>query len=203
MAAAVPQKRKRRVNRWRLVPALALALVALGVIGYFAGRSLEKRMYRLAYVEEIQTYAVEFSLDPCLVAAVIHTESRGNASAVSPKGAVGLMQIMPATGAWIAEKLEIAGYTEAALTRAPENIRLGCWYLRYLIDRYGDETLALAAYNAGPGNVDKWLADERYSANGALTNIPFPETANYVVRVQKAYGKYMELYDDELDQADE
>jgi len=81
-----------------------------------------------------------------------------------------------------------------------DNIRLGCWYLRYLLDRYENRENALAAYNAGPGNVDKWLADENYAKDGRLTNIPFGETARYVERVAWAYGIYTELYHGEFDE---
>ncbi len=200
-AAAVTsakKKKKRRLNLKRFLPALALVLAAITVLGYYANRHLEKKTYQLAYKAEIRVSAAEFMLDPYLVAAIIHTESRGDPEAVSHKGAVGLMQIMPATGAWIAEKLAVADYTEATLTSAPDNIRLGCWYLSYLLEKYGDADNAIAAYNAGPGNVDKWLLDEKYSEDGALTNIPFEETKNYLARVKAAYAKYTELYEDEF-----
>lgn len=202
-AAAVVRtgkKKARRLNFKRFIPMLALVLVAVGILGYFANRYLEKRTYKLAYPEEIKASAGEFGLDPYLVAAVIFAESSGNPAAVSPKGAVGLMQIMPDTGDWIAEKLSLADHSTEKLTEASHNIRLGCWYLAYLLDKYGDDReIALAAYNAGPGNVDKWLGDERYGENGKLTNIPFEETRNYVARVKAALKKYTELYEGELD----
>ena len=78
-------------------------------------------------------------------------------------------------------------------------MRLGCWYLSYLLDKYGDTRTALAAYNAGPGNVDKWLCDETLSTNGALGDIPFAETAEYVKRVASAKNMYTELYEGEFD----
>lgn len=198
-AGVKKRKRKRKLNLGRFIPVLAFALALVFAAGYFVNRALEKRTYRLVYAQEIRTAAAEFGLDPYLVAAVIHTESRGDPQALSPKGAVGLMQIMPETGAWIAEKLALEAYSEESLVIARENIRLGCWYLAYLLERYADDECALAAYNAGPGNVDKWLADERYGKDGKLTDIPFEETANYVVRVQSAYEKYTELYDGQLD----
>ena len=203
MTAAVAgmkkRKKKRRLNLGRFIPMLALALALVFIAGHFANRMLEKRTYRLVYAGEIQAAAGEFGLDPYLVAAVIFAESGGDREAVSPKGAVGLMQIMPATGAWIAEKLTLEPYSDESLVVARDNIRLGCWYLAYLLERYGDGESALAAYNAGPGNVDKWLSDERNSSDGKLSDSPFEETAQYVVRVQSAYEKYMELYDGQLD----
>ena len=111
------------------------------------------------------------------------------------------MQIMPATGAWIAEKLSVPSYTEAMLYEPEQNIRFGCWYLSYLMQKYDGETdLALAAYNAGPGNVKKWLEDPAYSEAGHLKVIPFAETEKYVKRVNAACGKYRELYEKELAQ---
>ena len=79
------------------------------------------------------------------------------------------------------------------------NIRFGCWYLKYLLDSFsGNRKTAVAAYNAGPGNVRKWLNDENYSKGGELDSIPFKETAQYVERVQRAYDKYTKLYANEL-----
>lgn len=162
---------------------------------------MEKNTYRLAYAEAILRESGAFGLDPCLVAAVIHCESRGQAEACSPKGARGLMQIMPATGEWISEKLALTSFTEDALYEADVNIRFGCWYLSYLLEKYdGEKDLALAAYNAGPGNVKKWLEDPAYSENGRLTAIPFSETEAYVKRVNAASEKYRELYEEELAQ---
>ncbi len=206
MAAAAGAKRKKkklRLNPKRFIPVLALLLIVVGVAGYYLSRALEKKTYTLAYAAEIQTSAGEFGLDPYLVASVIFVESNGRAEVISPKGAVGLMQIMPDTGAWIAGKLDLSEYTEASLVVPAHNIRLGCWYLRYLLERYENRENALAAYNAGPGNVDKWLADENYAKDGRLTNIPFEETANYIERVAWAYDIYTELYHDEFEELNE
>ncbi|HOG00793.1 MAG TPA: lytic transglycosylase domain-containing protein [Clostridia bacterium] len=203
MAAAAGAKRKKkklRVNPKRFIPVLALLIILVGVAGYYLSRALEKKTYTLAYAAEIQACAEEFGVDPYLVASVIFVESSGRPEVVSPKGAVGLMQIMPDTGEWIAGKLDLADYTEASLIVPADNIRLGCWYLRYLLDRYENRENALAAYNAGPGNVDKWLKDENYAKDGRLTNIPFEETAHYIERVDWAYGVYTELYHDEFDE---
>ena len=177
--------------------ALALATV-LTAAGFFASRVLEKRTYALHYPDEIRLYADEYGLNRYLVAAVIHCESGNRPAVRSPKGAVGLMQIMPATGAWIAEKLELKGFHEDMLLDPAVNIRFGCWYLSYLNVRYDDEKKVLAAYNAGPGNVEKWLGDAKYSEEGQLVSIPFPETSNYVERVKRAGQKYEELYEREL-----
>lgn len=181
------------------VLAAALALMALALCAFLLNTYMEKRQYRLEYPEQVRLSAAEFGLDPYLVAAVIHCESGNRAGVVSHKGAVGLMQIMPDTGAWIAEKLAIADYDGAMLEDPSLNIRLGCWYLRYLLDRFGGvRGHALAAYNAGPGNLKKWLEDETYSQDGMLVDIPFSETSDYVERVERAYEKYKKLYPEEL-----
>ena len=160
---------------------------------------LEKRAYKLQYSAEIKEYSREFHVDPYLVAAVIHCESSNRHTAVSRAGAKGLMQIMPDTGFWIAEKLGEEDFTEDELFEPKVNIRFGCWYLKYLLDSFsGNRKTAVAAYNAGPGNVRKWLNDENYSKGGELDGIPFKETAQYVERVQRAYDKYTKLYANEL-----
>ena len=202
-SAAAKKKRKRsaRARALRTAGIALLSGVLLSVGAYFLNIRMEKNTYRLAYAEAILRESGAFGLDPCLVAAVIHCESRGQAEACSPKGARGLMQIMPATGEWISEKLALTSFTEDALYEADVNIRLGCWYLSYLLEKYdGEKDLALAAYNAGPGNVKKWLEDPAYSENGRLTAIPFSETEAYVKRVNAASEKYRELYEEELAQ---
>ncbi len=195
--------RKRGTTAMAKKPIICICAVVLfcaTVIGAVSiTRIMERKTYKLIYANEILAYSEEFSLDPCLVAAVIHTESSNRANAVSPKGAVGLMQIMPSTGEWIAKKLKIDDYTEDKLSDPDINIRLGCWYIRYLCDKYsGVERTALAAYNAGPGNVDKWLDESQYGSGMRLDNIPYAETAAYTDKVEAAKEKYRELYENLL-----
>ncbi len=123
-------------------------------------------------------------LDPHLVAAVIHAESRFRQDAVSPADARGLMQIMPATGTWIAQQIGLDGPID--LEDPDTNIRFGTWYLAYLLERYeGDLRTALAAYNAGPSTVDRWqVAGEP----------PYSETATYISRVLDRRQVYALLY---------
>ena len=135
------------------------------------------------YKEEIDNVATEYSLDKNLVYALIMAESNFNPNAVSSKDATGLMQLTSDTALWCAEK--IGDENLAADLTVPEvNIRLGCYYLKYLIDRYGEESTALAAYNAGSGNVDEWLSDHSYSPDGkAIVSAPFPETDHYIKKI--------------------
>lgn len=147
-----------------------------------------------AYDDLIDTYAEKYDLDKSLVAAVIYQESRFRPQVVSRTGATGLMQIMPDTGKWVAQQLEVP-FDPNRLKEPEYNIRMGTYYLSYLMDKYQeDEQLVLAAYNAGPGNVDSWLKNSRYSKSGRLTQIPFRETREYVPNVMKMKGVYRSLY---------
>jgi len=127
--------------------AIALALYAVLVIA--------RALYPLEQPDLLRTAASAAGLDAALVASLVRAESRFHAEAVSPRGAIGLMQIMPDTAAWIARQLGVVTYD---LTEPETNLRFGTWYLRYLLDRFGRVDLALAAYNAGPSRVDQWLA---------------------------------------------
>lgn len=191
---------KQKPNRaLRLLIIAMVVLLLLTAAAYFGNRYLEKQTYRLGYASEIMLSATQYELDPYLVAAIIHCESGGRSTILSAKGAVGLMQIMPATGEWIAGKMGIDNYTEDGLLLPQVNIDFGCWYYAYLLGRYGDDEIkSLAAYNAGPGNVDKWLDNPDYSNNGVLHTIPFPETDKYIEKVKAAREKYRDLYYGEL-----
>jgi soluble lytic murein transglycosylase len=147
-------------------------------------------VYPIRYSDMVSRYAGR--LEPSLIYAVIHAESKFRPEAVSGKGAVGLMQLTEATAKWMADEMKMDGFEHHRLTEPAVNIALGCRYLNWLADYYkNDMNLALCAYNAGPGNVNKWLGDERYSKDGkTLDIIPFPETSQYVQRVEmnkKAY----------------
>ena len=173
---------------------ITLVILLVLVVG---GYIFVKNTYPLHYEEEILEYSQEFGLDPYFVAAVIWTESKFQANAESSQGAIGLMQIMPDTGNWIAEKLDMGEQDEDTLVDPDVNIRLGCWYLSYLMDKFdGDLTKVMAGYNAGPNRVEQWLQDPEYSSDGtSLETIPYEETENYVKRIQTSYKIYQFLYD--------
>lgn len=153
---------------------------------------LLKAIYPLKYEESIVKYSEKYGLDKYLVMGVISAESRFSENAVSPKSAKGLMQLKDDTAYWCAEKYGIEG----EFYEAEVNIEIGCAYLRYLLDLFNHDTEnALAAYNAGQGNVKKWLADSRFSANGKnLDTIPYRETEDYVLRVERRTKIYRRLY---------
>ena len=148
-------------------------------------------------IEMAKRNAQANGLDKFLVAAVIKTESNFIHDAHSGK-ARGLMQLTDETAEWIAGKMGIEFKTDDV--DIPEiNIKMGCWYLKYLIDKYDNVDTALAAYNGGMGNVSKWLADKRYSDDGkTLKYIPFEETRNYVKKVNSYKEIYEEKYKDLL-----
>ena len=151
--------------------------------------------YPLEHEEIIVECAEEYGIDPNMICAVIATESRFSEEAESQKGAVGLMQIMPDTGEWIAGKLRME-FSEEDLKDPAVNIRMGTWYLNFLAERFqGEQDTIIAAYNAGHGNVEKWLEEPQYSPDGrTLSVIPFDETRNYVKKVNLAYEIYKTFY---------
>ena len=186
---------KKKNRKTGIVALTVIMIVFLSAALVLISRILERRTYKLVYADEIQMYAGKYDLDPFLIAAVIHCESANIPDAVSRSGAIGLMQVMPQTGEWIAEKLDMENFSEHRLNEPAVNIEMGCWDLSFLYDRYdGNLTNMLAAYNAGHGNADKWLRDESLSQEGQLREIPFKETEDYVEKVLRAYDKYKALY---------
>jgi len=155
-----------------------------------------KYVYPVKYEDIIEKYAAEYNLDLYLIAAIIKVESNYNVTAKSNKGAIGLMQIKSSTGEWVGKQLGIKNFTEEMLYDPEINIKIGCWYINYLIKYYNDnKQLALAAYNGGQGNVNKWLKDEKLSDDGiTLKNIPFEETRRYIQKVNKVYNIYKKVY---------
>ena len=178
-------------SKKRLCITLACIAAFLVICGRYVVPSV---LYPLKYKEYVEKYSEEYDLDKELVYAIIKTESSFKSEAVSGKGAIGLMQIMEPTAEWIVEHSHIEA--ESWEYAEPDvNIHMGCWYLNYLINYFGDEDLALAAYNAGMGNVENWLKDEQYSADGlTLAEIPFKETREYVKKVESAERIYEILY---------
>lgn len=146
------------------------------------------------YADVVKIAADEYSVPEDLVFAVIKTESGFKSDAISQKGAVGLMQLMPETFLWLSTKTG-DNYTDENLLYNPEiNIKYGVYYLSWLYSRYGSWETALAAYNAGHGNVDDWLKDGTFSSRSAITDIPFRETREYVKKVLDAKQVYLENY---------
>lgn len=168
--------------------------VVSAILTYLLNPGVEY-IYPLKYEEQIEEYSHKYGLDKYLVMGIISSESNFDPDARSNKDAHGLMQIKDETALWCVEEFEIDVSKDKV--REPEvNIQIGCAYMRYLIDTFGGNTItAIAAYNAGPGNVENWLNDPRYSdGHGELLRIPFSETSAYVTKVQKRAKIYKKIY---------
>jgi len=157
----------------------------------------------LKYEDHILASAREFEVDPFLIAAVIKVESNYRQGAISPKGAVGLMQLLPDTARQVAGLLRMQDYTPEALSDPKVNIRLGSAYMRLLLTEFGDDRImALAAYNGGLGRAREWWRQGILKPGGGLSQIPFAETRSFVERVLKTTGTYQALYGDRLKMPD-
>ena len=146
--------------------------------------------YPLRYSTIVRAHAHNYDLNPALLAAVIDEESKFRADAKSSAGAVGLMQLLPDTAKGIAIHTGGSKFVTSDLYNPEINVRYGAWYLHHLLQKYGDERLALAAYNAGQQNVDSWRAEGK--------DIQFPETRAYVDKVERLKGIYRRTYAREL-----
>lgn len=169
---------------FRLVKFLLTAVLWIVILLFIAYCAL-CILFPVKYADQILKYSEKYDLEPGLVCAIINTESGFDPAAESHKGARGLMQLMPATIDWAVENMGIENFSYADIEDPDVNIDIGCWVLNFLAKQFNDnEELMAAAYNAGSGNVTKWLGDTKYSADGEyLDYIPYKETENYVKKV--------------------
>ena len=177
----------------RLIVALGLAAavgLTFGVQQTSKPGWWERAWYPLRYEQIVRGHARHYDLEAALLAAVIYQESKFKADARSSSGAIGLMQLLPTTAEGIAEHTGGTGFRVDDLYDPEINIRYGAWYLHHLMQKYGDEKTALAAYNAGQDNVDRWRRDG--------VGIQFAETRAYVDRVEDLKQIYRDAYGDEL-----
>ncbi|QIN78215.1 transglycosylase SLT domain-containing protein [Rubrobacter marinus] len=183
------RERRRRLAPWLIL--LAILLLAVPVV-LRVPDVVQRALHPLRYEDQIRAAAAENGLEPAFVAGVIYVESRYDPDVRSSQGAYGLMQVLPQTATFISERSGITGDYRDPGT----NVRMGAWYLSYLLGRYdGNEALALAAYNSGEGQVDSWLAEGRSLPEG----IPFEETRDYVTNAAEARDTYAEIYGSNLD----
>ena len=197
--------RRARVARRRRQALTLLAFLAVVGLGALVLRPLFTSAVHkltelpLTHADTIRAQAQAKHLDPSLIAGVIYAESKFNDS-ISSAGALGMMQLLPSTADFIAQRSGGTRFTTADLATPDINIAYGSWYLRYLLDRYqGNEVLALAAYNGGMGNVDRWVAEAGAQGHSLrVSDIPFPETRAYVTRVLEARREYRAKYAAEL-----
>lgn len=183
-----------------VITVIILLSVCVGMSWSLMEGYVAKITHPVQYSEYVEKYSDEYGVPEDVIYAVIKCESSFKADAVSNSGAVGLMQMLPATFEDLSRRLG-EEYNESLLYAPEISIKYGTYYLSYLYSRYGVWETVFAAYNAGYGRVDKWLADPEIATDGRLYSIPFEETRKYVERVSDARRVYSELIS-ENDKAD-
>jgi soluble lytic murein transglycosylase len=196
---AARQRAATRRRRALVVAGVFLVTIAVVVTMPLFRKAVNTFNLPLADANIIRQQAASKHLDPALIAAVIYAETKFDPRP-SAAGAQGLMQILPQTAEFLARRSGATTFTLSDLATPQVNIAYGSYYLRYLLDEYGgSKALALAAYNGGEANVNRWLAQAR--AKGQHLNadeIPFPETRAYVVKVLRAERDYRSAYPGQL-----
>lgn len=185
----------RNVNKLKLISLLLILSVVLIIIVVNAVKLGVQTVYPRQYAELVEENAKDFEIDPSLLYALIETESGFDKNAVSSVGAKGLTQITPETFQWLQTKTG-ESYEENALFVPEISVYYGAFFLNMLLEEFDNTETALAAYHAGRGKVNEWLADPRISPDGeALENIPYEDTAGYVKKVVKIKERYQKIYD--------
>lgn len=182
-----------RKKRW-----FAIILIILVLILFYRSDWLGKLMYPLKYKQEIEAASANVGVDPYLAAAVIRVESNFKPQLESPKGAIGLMQVMPDTAEWIFTREGFRKYKVEDLYNPEVNIKVGTAFLGILMQQFDQNmVLAVASYNAGQGNVNKWLSTQIWDGRlETIEHIPFWETRKYVTKVMYYYKKYRDVYEE-------
>lgn len=177
----------------------ALLLVCFVLVLFMNSTFIGRKLYPIYFEQEIRQSAAKHNIDPFLIAAIIRVETNYRHHLESSKGALGLMQLMPDTAEWIVESNNLGPHTQDDLLKVDVNINLGSWYLSWLNKHYnGNLIYAIAAYNAGQGNVNKWKQTNVWDGSQErIDQIPFGETRHYVQRVIYYYEKYTKLYADQ------
>ena len=193
------RKRRQETNRRFAALFLGIAVLVLAFSFFFAMQfeAIQRQyLYPYPYRSDVEHYAAKYEIDSSLVAGVILSESKFKNDAKSHRGAVGLMQLMPETAVWISEQMDDTSYSLGKLHEPKKNIEYGTWYLASLEREFdGNDILALAAYNAGRGNVHDWMEEMHWGMDfHEVSAIPYEETRAYVVSVLKNRRKYLELY---------
>ncbi|MCI8272633.1 MAG: lytic transglycosylase domain-containing protein [Clostridia bacterium] len=173
---------------------IVIIIIAIIIIAVAIGnKQMMKIIYKKDYSEYVSKYAQEYNVEEELIYALIKAESNFNASAKSNKNAKGLMQLMYSTAQEVADKQGIE-ITEENIMEPDLNINIGTKYISNLLEKYKCIEVALAAYNAGSGNVDKWIREGIIKPDGTdIENIPYKETNMYVRKILRDYKIYMQL----------
>lgn len=186
-------RKSNQKNRYAaVITVIMTGLLFIAVVLFFSARMVFPLKYEVDILEQSQLY----DTDPFLIMGIIRAESGFREKALSHADAIGLMQITEETGSHIANQLEIQNFSKEQLYDPQTNIQFGIWYIQSLLERfYGELDLALAAYNAGPGTVHKWLEDQTVSPDGRhFAQIPYPETRHFISRVKLYRDIYKILY---------
>lgn len=199
-------KKRRIAKKKSMYPKFFLFIISLFVISFVGWKAWNsdfvqmRFVYMWDYQQEIIDYSQKNHIDPFLVAAIIKNESNFKHNAVSDAGAIGLMQIMPETGTWIAHQMGLAEYKDNDLYIAKTNIRMGCWYVGELEHEFKNNTaLLMIAYNAGRGQTKSWMEENNWDYDFKdLDAIPYADTREYVSNVLRDREKYRSLYKDKL-----
>lgn len=195
------RKKAGRGQRKWLVLLVVLAAVLFGGWRLWNTDAVQMRfVYMWDYQQDIITYSEKNNVDPFLIAAIIKNESNFKHKAVSGVGAVGLMQIMPDTGRWIAEQMGLADYKDSDLYQTRTNIRMGCWYVGELEHEFQHNlVLLMIAYNAGRGQTHDWMQENGWDYDfNDIKAIPYADTREYVTKVLQDRDKYYLLYKDRI-----
>ncbi|MCL6627621.1 MAG: lytic transglycosylase domain-containing protein [Alicyclobacillus shizuokensis] len=198
-----PSQRRGRVRIFIVNRRIVISLILLiALVGLISSNRFWQWMYPIGYASEIQQAAHAAHVDPLLVASVIRVESKFHTDDVSHAGAVGLMQLMPGTAQWIRVQMRRHGDQDPTLSGPLDlhdprtNIRIGSWYIHYLLVTFhGNQAAAIAAYNAGPRRVSGWLNNGTWSGGlKDVEQIPVGETRHFVDRVFYNYTLYKRIY---------
>ena len=191
------KKKQRKKGRNLIVILVIVILVIVILLALFCAEPIKqqitKSVYKKEYSEYVTKYAEQYGVEENLIYALIKAESNFNPDAVSHQNAKGLMQLMQSTAEDLAKKSKINLNNDNILE--PEvNIQLGTQYIASLLNKYDCVEVALAAYNAGSGNVDKWISSGKIKADGSdIENIPYKETNTYVRKIMRDYEIYKQL----------
>jgi len=174
----------------KLFVVFIICVIAFGAV-FFSYSFVMQIVYPMRYEEEIMFASKKYLVEPYIIASMINVESSYNQYAISSKGAVGLMQILPETALWLSEQMEIDNFEEGLLTDVQTNILMGTYYLKYLMRKFQNLTVVFCCYNAGEGTVLSWLGDQKYSIDGvSLIKIPYFETKQHVEKLEKNLKVY-------------
>lgn len=183
-------------KRTLIIIAIILGSMLISLIANFTVNSIKKGSHPKKYVELVEAYASEYNVPEYIIYAVISVESEFDPNKESSAGALGLMQMTKSTFKYLSSDAHLDEEIDfEALTDPEVAIKYGTYYLRYLFNKFHKWNVALAAYNAGEGQVAEWLDDTRYSNDGeSLKKIPVKETRDYVKKVNKAINYYKDTY---------